>query len=408
MLKERLKIVVTGHVDHGKSTFIGRLLYDTNSLPHDKVEEIQKLCESKGEPFQYCYLLDYLLEEREKKITIDTTQIYFRNNGKEYAIIDAPGHTEFVKNMVTGAAQADEAFIILDVKEGNKEQTRRHATILSFLGFDQVHVLINKMDLVNYDEQEFNHTLQAFQQFVSELGLSIGSAIPICAVHGDNILHRSDKMNWYKGNTVMETLDRLSMQEKQENVPFVFSVQDIYKRLDHKLAVGKVASGIMYTGQKAYIYPGQIPFKIKEIYGFEEEQEAVQAPECSSILCDKEDIQRGNIILSQTEEVMDTKQLQVSLFWISDVTGKVGETLEFRCLSQSANAILRKINSKMDSSTLKPITTNLDSVLPLDIVKAELSLDCVCTVSKTNNQLRRFVLVKDNMICGGGIITNLS
>lgn len=408
MGQERLKIVVTGHIDHGKSTFIGKLLYDTKSLPDDKIEEIRKVCMDKNEPFQYCYLLDYLMEEREKKITIDTTHIYFKHNEREYVIIDAPGHTEFVKNMVTGASQAEQAFIILDVKAGNQEQTRRHASILSFLGFDTIYVLVNKMDLIEYSQEKYEERLKEFQEFASKLKLKIGGAIPISAIDGDNIVERSDKMPWYHGDTVMETLEKLSKKEKQEGDSFVFEVQDILNRYGKELALGRVTTGTMREGENAYIYPGKEPCKVEAIYGLGQAVSVVGEAECASIKCSKAGMTRGNIVLSDASEAIETCSLYVSLFWIAEKSCKVDETLEFRCLTQSSKATLVEIQSKMDSSTLQLLTERKDVITPLSIAKARLELKTPCCVSKTNHQLRRFVLMRDNMICGGGIITDCS
>src|SRR3989344_3608955 len=169
--KENMKIVIVGHVDHGKSTLIGRLLYDTNSLPEGKVEEIKLVCESLGKKFEVGYVLDSLEEERDQNVTIDTTQTFFKTNKRNYAIIDAPGHIEFIKNMITGASQAEAAILIVDAEEGVQEQTRRHIYILKFLGLNQIIVVINKMDIVGYEEKRFSKVKDDLVNFLLNIDI---------------------------------------------------------------------------------------------------------------------------------------------------------------------------------------------------------------------------------------------
>ena len=178
---ENMNIVFVGHVDHGKSTLIGRLLYDTNSLPPDKVEEVKKTCEALGKDMEFGFILDHLQEEREQGITIDTCQIFFKTPKRNYVIIDAPGHVEFIKNMITGASQAEAAILIIDANEGVKEQTKRHAYILGMLGLKQIIVLINKMDLADYKEERFNEVKQDIALFFEKLNLKPSYTIPVAA-----------------------------------------------------------------------------------------------------------------------------------------------------------------------------------------------------------------------------------
>ena len=169
--KEVLKIVVVGHVDHGKSTVIGKLLYDTKSLPEGVVEKVRKIAKETGKPFEYAYLLDAFEEEQKQGITIDTTQIQFQTTKRDYVIIDAPGHKEFLKNMISGAASAEAALLVIDAKEGVQEQSRRHAYMLSLLGIKKVYVIVNKMDLVDYKEEVFNVIRQEMSTFLGVLGV---------------------------------------------------------------------------------------------------------------------------------------------------------------------------------------------------------------------------------------------
>ena len=187
-MKENLKFVIVGHVDHGKSTLIGRLLFDTKSLPPDKIEEMQKTSKELGRETEFAYLVDHLREEREQSITIDTTQIFFKTDKREYVIIDAPGHVEFVKNMVTGASQAEAAILIVDTAEGVQEQTRRHAYILSLLGISQIIVALNKIDLVEFSENRFREVKDESEKFLASINLKSDYYIPISALKGDNVV----------------------------------------------------------------------------------------------------------------------------------------------------------------------------------------------------------------------------
>src|SRR5437763_5237728 len=191
---EQLKIVIVGHVDHGKSTFVGRLFHDTGSLPEGKLEQLQKISERRGVPFEWANLMDALQSERDQNITIDTAQIWFQTSKRQYVIIDAPGHKEFLKNMVTGAANAEAALLLIDAHEGVQENSRRHGYLLNLLGIRQIAVLVNKMDLENYSEEKFNAIEREYKAWLRSIGVSPKCFIPISAKAGDNIVSRSTKM----------------------------------------------------------------------------------------------------------------------------------------------------------------------------------------------------------------------
>src|SRR4051794_11364444 len=189
---EQLKIVIVGHVDHGKSTFVGRLFHDTGSLPEGKLEQLQKIAERRGVPFEWANLMDALQSERDQNITIDTAQIWFQTNKRQYVIIDAPGHKEFLKNMVTGAASAEAALLLIDAHEGVQENSRRHGYLLNLLGVRQIAVLVNKMDLKNYSEARFNHIETEYRRWLESIGVQVKLFIPIAAKHGANVASRSE------------------------------------------------------------------------------------------------------------------------------------------------------------------------------------------------------------------------
>src|SRR3990167_6125555 len=200
--REQMNVVIVGHVDHGKSTLVGRLLVDTGSLPKGKLEAVKAACERNAKPFEYAFLLDALKDEQSQGITIDTARSFFKSKKRDYIIIDAPGHIEFLKNMITGAARAEAALLVIDAKEGIRENSKRHGYMMSFLGIKNVTVCVNKMDLVNYSEEVFNSIKNTYMEFLKEIHLKPKNFIPIAAREGNNMVALSSRMPWYKDSSV--------------------------------------------------------------------------------------------------------------------------------------------------------------------------------------------------------------
>jgi len=209
-----MPIVIVGHVDHGKSTVIGRLLADTGSLPQGKLEQVRAACERDSRPFEYAFLIDALRDERAQNITIDSARVFFKSAARNYIIIDAPGHIEFVKNMVTGASRAEAALLVIDAHEGIRENSRRHGYLLWMLGIRKIVVLVNKMDLVDYSQSTFDAICKEYQAFLSEVGVAPSGYIPVSGREGDNIASASARMPWYTGSTVLGALDAFEKEIK--------------------------------------------------------------------------------------------------------------------------------------------------------------------------------------------------
>ena len=250
-----LKIVIVGHVDHGKSTLVGRLFHDTGSMPDGKVEAIKAMCERRGMPFECAFLMDALKAERDQGITIDVSHIHFRTAQREYVLIDAPGHREFIKNMVTGAAQADAAVLVVDAREGVQEQTRRHAYLLHLLGIQQVIVAINKMDLVDFGEARFQTVAVEVRDYLAGLGIDLQHTriIPVSARDGDNIVAPSAHMNWYEGDTLADALDEFQPPLAPLDLPLRFPIQDVYKFDERRILAGRIESGHLRRGDRAAV-----------------------------------------------------------------------------------------------------------------------------------------------------------
>ena len=250
--EQDLNLVIAGHVDHGKSTIIGRMLADTDSLPEGKLEQVKETCRKNSKPFEYAFLLDALKDEQAQGITIDSARVFFQTDMRQYIILDAPGHIEFLKNMVTGAARAEAALLVIDASEGVRENSRRHGYMLSMLGIKQIAVVVNKMDLVDYDQDTYQKIVEEYTDFLAEIGLEAETFIPVSGMLGDNVAAQSDKMDWYHGQTVLEQLDSFENEALPHNKPFRMPVQDVYKFTkggdDRRIVAGTVEAGEMNVG----------------------------------------------------------------------------------------------------------------------------------------------------------------
>ncbi len=406
-----LSFVIVGHVDHGKSTLIGRLLYDTDSLPPDKIEEIKKASANQGKQTEFAYLLDHLEEERKQGVTIDTTQVFFKTDKRRYVIIDAPGHVEFVKNMITGASQAEAAVLIIDVAEGVKEQTRRHSYMLSLLGLHQAVVVLNKMDLVDFSEDCFTAVKQDVHNWLKSINIEPTLYIPISAILGENITSKSEKMPWYTGPTFLESLDTLQNKQPPENKPLLFPIQDVYKIEDKRINVGRVEAGVIKKGVEIKILPdGQIT-RVNSIEKFLKQTDTAVASESIGMTtADSVFLDRGNIVCLPGAEPAVTNEILANIFWMSKQNFTAGEKLTIRCATQETSCKIQSINKRINSSTLEVIEENADIIQNLDVAEVVIKTKKPVAIKDFNDvqELGRFVLVRDENICAGGIITVLN
>jgi len=404
--KESMKIVIVGHVDHGKSTLIGRLLYDTESLPEGKIEEIKLICESLGKRFEVGYILDSLEEERDQNVTIDTTQIFFKTNKRDYTIIDAPGHVEFIKNMITGASQAEAAILIVDAEEGIQEQTRRHAYILKFLGLKQIIVVINKMDLVNYREERFEGVRDDLVRFLLNIDIKPSIVIPISAREGDNIAKKSNNMQWYDEKTVLESLDtlknKISLKDRELRLP----IQDYYT-FDKRIFVGKIESGRIKKGDEILILPTKEKTKIRSIEEFLKNPEEAEAGKSIGITTeDKVFIDRGYIIVKPEEKqpIIDSK-IKVNMFWMGRTPIKKGERINLRCTTQEVMCEIDSINKIINSSTLE-IKEDKGEIKDKEAAEIIIKTEKPIIIENFDNieEMGRFVLEREDIVAVGIIL----
>ena len=405
---DALSFVIVGHVDHGKSTLIGRLLFDTDSLPPDKIEEIKKASAGQGRPTEFAYLLDHLEEERRQGITIDTTQVFFKSPNRSYVIIDAPGHVEFVRNMITGASQAEAAVLIVDVAQGVQEQTRRHSYMLSLLGLDQVVVLINKMDLVDFSRQRFDAVKQDVGQWLQAIGIQPSLYIPISAIDGHNIACKSELLPWYDGPTFLESLDSLRSKQPASSKPLLFPIQDVYKLADKRMNVGRVEAGTIRQGMDIKILPSGRTTTVNSIEKFLQTTDTAIAGECIGITTtDSVFLERGNIVCEPSHEPNLTDTVHASVFWMDKQDFNKGQRLTLRCATQETPCAIEAISKRINSATLETIEENAQIIKNLEVAQVVIKTKTPVAIKDFNDvqELGRFVLVRDENTSAGGIIT---
>ncbi len=387
-----LNVAVVGHVDHGKSTLIGRLLYDTDSLPHERIEEIKRTCRELGKKLEFAYIGDALEEERINEMTIDTTQTFFKSKKRSYSLIDAPGHKEFLKNMVTGVSQADVGILIVDVKEGVKEQTKRHAYLLKLLGIPSVIVAINKMDLIDYSKERFEEVKKEVETYLLSIGLKPKFIIPISAYNGENIVFPSKEMKWC-GITLLEALEKLERPHIKET--FRFIVQDEFDGI----YLGNIISGKLHVNERVARYPQGDEVEIKTILT-DREVEEVEAPKAIGIKCNKQ-LERGDVLTKSKPNV--TREIKTLVFLLKDAL-KEKEELLLRCATQESLCKIKQIKEKINIETLEKTSANELKETDIGVVEIMLKKPLVFESISHAKELGRFVLVKNHEIVAGGII----
>lgn len=407
MLKKQLSIVFVGHVDHGKSTLVGRLLYDTKSLSEDKIEELRKASSVTDNELEFAFLLDHLREEREQGITIDTTQTFFHTQNREYRIIDAPGHVEFVKNMITGASQADSAVLIVDAIEGVQQQTKRHAYILSLLGIKNLIIVINKMDKADYSQTVYDNVVCDIRTLLDQLNLSSQYFIPVSALKGDNICSYSPKMDWYKGSSLLEILEKFGEGEEEKDNFNVFAVQDIYRIGDKRISVGRVETGKICVGDEISVIQSNQTTKVRSIEVFQKEKTEAVCGECIGLIFeDPIFIDRGYILSSDKSYLKLTNKFNASIMWLGEKSIAVNESCSIKCDVQEVSGKIVNIKRKINTGNLGAEEKGSDTLNYLDAAEVEIETKEKIVVTEFNQIqcLGRFVIVTDSNINAGGII----
>ena len=406
--ENKLGVVIVGHVDHGKSTLIGRLLHDTGSFMDGKYEELRAVCERRNVPFEWSFLLDAFQAERDQAVTIDTTQIWFKSKKRPYVIIDAPGHREFLKNMISGAAFADAAILVIDALEGVREQTKRHAYLLHLLGLQQIVVAVNKMDSVGYDVKRFNEVSGEITAYLKGIGVTPHSIIPAAARHGENIAVRSENMPWYKGLTLLETLDSFGPVTMPVERPLRFPVQDVYRFDEQRIIAGRVESGIIRKGDKLVFSPSNRTATVVSIekWGMPHDILSAQAGESIGITLDQPIfVARGDIASHELRAPMLTHVFHANIFWLGKKPLRVGSNYKIKLSTYEAVVTVQSIDRVINTDDLS--RSEKDAVEINEMAEVTFSSREMLALDpfQENYKMGRAVIIENHDVVGGGIIS---
>lgn len=409
--REQMNVVIVGHVDHGKSTLVGRLLADTGSLPDGKLEAVKAQCLRNAKPFEYAFLLDALKDEQSQGITIDTARTFFKSAKRDYIIIDAPGHIEFLKNMISGAARAEAALLLIDAHEGIRENSKRHGYMMRFLGIKNVAVCVNKMDLVNYDRQVFEQIKTDYTKFLNEIDLKPTCFIPIAAFHGDNIASKSSKMPWYQGETILGVLDQFIKTAPADEQVFRMPVQDIYKFTesgdDRRIVAGRIATGTVNVGDEVVFLPSGKKNRIESVEYFNgpPRKEAFAGQSIGFTMQTEIYIRPGEILCKANEALPKvSNKFKANIFWMGKQPLVKGKKYKLKIATQQVPVIVADVLHVLNAAELA--SSSKDHVDRHEVGECifeamkPVAFDLAGEIADTG----RFVLVDNYEIAGGGII----
>ena len=408
--RPQVRIVIVGHVDHGKSTLVGRLLHETGSLPDGKLEMLQAVSARRGMPFEWSFLLDALQTERDQGITIDTTQIRFRTPSRDVILIDAPGHAEFLRNMITGAAQADGAVLIIDALEGVRDQTRRHGYLLHLLGVKQVAVVVNKMDRVDYSAARFNAISDEISAHLTGLGVTPTAIIPISARDGDGVAALTANIRWYSGPTVVEAIDQLTPARALDELALRFPVQLITKFDDRRIVAGRVESGHIGTGDEIVIMPAGKVAKVKSVESWPVTPVFGRhgAGRSIGITLDRElFLERGDIIGHINAAPRDTRRLRARIFWLHDTPLTAGASILVRLGTMETRANVVAIDKAVDPGELESVATASIGRNHVGEIDISLAKPVAADAYTDNPRTGRLVIEVNGRIAGGGLVLSV-
>lgn len=399
---------MVGHVDHGKSTLVGKLLTETGFITETKIAHVKKVCEDQGKVFEFAFLLDGLEEERDQGITIDVAQLFFKTQKRNYVVIDAPGHKEFLKNMISGASSADVAFLMIDAEEGIQEQTKRHAYLLSLLGIRQIAIVVNKMDLVQYSEKVFRDTVETYTKYLHTINVVPKTFIPVSAYHGDNVVKKSDKMPWYTGDTILGVLENFQSNDDRSKLALRFPVQDVYKFDKRRIIAGRIESGTLNIGEELVFLPSGKKIKVKTIEKWNADlPTSAQAGDSTGITMeDQTFVERGDIGCHPDSQCQVSSSFAANIFWMGNKHLEKDGKYLLKVATQEVECTVEAISKVINSSTLEEISKNAREVAKNEVAevilttKKPIAFDTFDRVPETG----RFVIVHDHDVRGGGII----
>ena len=416
--QDLLRFITCGSVDDGKSTLIGRLLWDSQSLLDDQIASLEtdsKKFGTQGEDIDFALLVDGLAAEREQGITIDVAYRFFSTNKRKFIVADTPGHEQYTRNMVTGASTAELAIILVDATQGLLTQTKRHAYLVSLMGIKQVILAVNKMDLIHYDLETFNKISNAFSLHVNDFGFNKITAIPVSALLGDNITTSSKKMPWYQGSTLINALENAPIEkiaEEQTQQPFVLPVQMVNRpHSQFRGFSGTIASGQIRVGDTIRVTASGQTAKISEIITpsktLSKKGEKAQAGEAITItLHDEIDISRGDVLTTPKEALTSSDQFEASIIWLDQTTGLIGRNYDFVLSTQQTTASITSIKHRIDINTLAKNACKELSLNEIALCNIALSKPVTFDTYDHLKELGGFILVDkfSNATVAGGLI----
>ncbi len=397
-----LRFTTAGSVDDGKSTLIGRLLYDSKSIFEDQLESITATSAKKGhDGVDLALFTDGLKDEREQGITIDVAYRYFTTPKRKFIIADTPGHIQYTRNMVTGASTANAAIILIDARHGVIEQTKRHSFIASLLNIPHLIVCVNKMDLVGFEEKRFNEIITQFEEFSSKLLVKDVRFLPISALLGDNVVNRSENMKWHQGGTLLNILETLHISSDINKIDARFAVQTVLRPqregfVDYRGYVGRIASGIYRVGDEVTVLPSGFDTKIKSINSGEKEIKEAYAPmSISMTLEDDIDIGRGDMIVRKNNKPEVSQEFDVMLCWFNNDSAKPRAKYLVKHTSNEQRAIIKEVVYKMDINSFE--RNNADK---------ELNMNDICRVKIRTTHRLMIDSYRDNRNTGSIILVD--
>src|SRR5690242_16894959 len=408
--RPQMRIVIVGHVDHGKSTLVGRLLHETGSLPEGKLEMLKAVSARRGMAFEWSFLLDALQTERDQGITIDTTQIRFRTRSRDVILIDAPGHAEFLRNMITGASQADGAVLIIDALEGVRDQTRRHGYLLHLLGIKQVVVVVNKMDRVDFAKGRFAEIAEEISAHLTGLGVRPAAIIPISARDGDGVAIHTPRIGWYRGPTVVEALDALEPARPLAALPLRLPVQAIYKFDDRRIVAGRIESGSLAAGDEIVIMPAGKIARIKTVESWPVTPVSGKqgAGRSVGITLDRElFIERGDVIAHVGTTPHDTRRLRARIFWLHDKPLAKGDQILVRLGTRETRAHVVAIEKAIDPGALSHAEDTAIARNHVGEIDISLAQPIAADAYADNPRTGRLVIEVNGRIAGGGLVLSV-
>ncbi|MBM3678012.1 MAG: sulfate adenylyltransferase [Actinobacteria bacterium] len=412
---ELVRLVTCGSVDDGKSTLIGRLLYDTKQVFVDQLEHVEETSERRGDGYVNLALLtDGLRAEREQGITIDVAYRSFVTARRRFQLADAPGHVQYTRNMVTGASTADVAIVLVDARKGVIEQTRRHTYIASMLGIPHIAFAVNKMDLVEFDEARFEEIESELRDLSTRLGVRDEVAIPIAALHGDNVVEPSERMPWWQGETLLEHLEAIEVAADRDLDHRRFPVQWVVRPMsdehhDYRGYAGQVAGGAWHPGDDVLVLPSGHRSRVAAVETLDGPLEAA-VPGMSVVLRieDQIDIGRGDMLVDPAEPPIAARTVAARVCWMSETPVQVGARLAVKHTTRWARAVLDRIESKLDVETLEDVPADGLALNDLALVHLRLSAPIMVDPYAGNRTTGAFVLVDEatnNTVAAGMVVS---